>query len=166
MNVRELLFLLDLPWNNGDAEEELRQRMQAFLVKRVGVALEHYFYWPPHCAFSIDIFVDDQLLPVLKDSKSAELQITIYVSSKTSVATFRIRRRGEKPWWESDRRWTFDPTTKVFGLAHGHAQALCDEFNLQLLLPDPMMDGPLPGRFRKLDPKGPATIFTELFSEM
>jgi hypothetical protein len=32
--------------------------MQAFLVRQVGADLEHYFYWPPHCAFSADIFVD------------------------------------------------------------------------------------------------------------
>jgi hypothetical protein len=166
MNVRELQFLLDVPWKSGEAEEQLRGRMQVFLVERLGFALEHYFYWPPHCAFSIDIFVDDHLQPVLKDSGRAKRQITIYVSSKTSVATFRIRGVGEKPWWESDRRWTFDRTSKVFEFARGHAQALCDEFGLQLLLPDPSMDEPLPGRFRKLDPKGPATIFTELFSEM
>jgi hypothetical protein len=166
MNARDLLFLLDVPWKSGEAEEQLRERMQLFLVERVGVALEHYFYWPPHCAFSIDIVVDDQLQPVLKDSGRADLQIAIYVSSKTSIATFRIGRFCEKPWWESDRRWTFDRTSKVFEFAREHAQALCNEFGLQLLLPDPAMDEPLPGRFRKLDPKAPITIFTELFSEM
>jgi hypothetical protein len=166
MNVQELRVLLDLPWKSGDSEEQLRGEMQVFLVERVGIALEHYFYWPPHCAFSIDIFVDGQLQPVLKDSGNADSQVTIYVSSKAPVATFRIGRLSEKPWWESDRRWTFDRTSKVFEFARGHAQALCDEFGLQLLLPDPSMDEPLPGRFRKLDPKGPATIFTELFSEM
>lgn len=96
---------------------------------------------------------------MLKDSGRANLQVTIYVSSKTPIATFRIRRLGDKPWWESDRRWTFDHTSKVFEFARGHAQPLCDEFGLKLLLPDPSMDEPLPGRFRKLDPKGPATIF-------
>ena len=54
----------------------------------------------------------------------------------------------------------------MFEFARGHAQALCDESNRQLMLPDPSMDEPLPDRFRKLDPTVPATIFSEMFSEM
>jgi hypothetical protein len=140
--------------------------MQAFLVRQVGADLEHYFYWPPHCAFSADIFVDADTKLTHKDSPRAARQLTLFVSSRAPIATFRIRGVAEQPWWDSDRRWTFDRTTKVFRFAQRHAEALCDKFNLRLMLPDPSMDEPLQNRFRKLDPKIPATIFSELFSEM
>lgn len=140
--------------------------MQVFLAKSTGFALDDYFYWPPYCPFSVHVFVDGAAKPVTKDSSRVTHQITIYVSSRAPITTFRIRGVHEKPWWESDRRWTFDRTTKVFAFARQHSQALCDKFGVQLMEPDPAMDEPLPGRFRKLDPKIPATIFSELFSEM
>lgn len=166
MIPEEALTWIDRPWRHGNGEEQIRERMQAFLARLVRFELEHYFYWPPHCAFSIDVFLDDAAKPSAKDSPRAKHQVTIYVSSRAPIATFRIRGVHEKPWWESDRRCTFDRTTKVLEFARQHSQALCDQFGVQLMEPDPAMDEPLPGRFRKLDPKIPATIFSELFSEM
>jgi hypothetical protein len=138
--------------------------MAPFMSGRLGVRILPLGF-RPYNWYSLAIYCDTELRP-MEDHAHAEFAIHVYVSGKAATATFRIRRLGDDPWWESDRRWTFDRTTKVFEFAREHAQALCDEFGLQLMLPDPVMDEPLPGRYRKLDPNVPATLFSEMFSEM
>ena len=165
MSPRELLAYVNRNWEDGTEQEQLRQSMFDFLCRVVGANLEPYFYWPPHCTFSTDVYFDakEQLTRL---NANPSWQVTLFVSSKAPVVTFRVRRLDEAESPGSDRRWTFDPTGRVFNVARRYAQALCDEFGLQLMLPEPLMDEPLPLRFRKLDPKGAATIFSEMFSEM
>jgi hypothetical protein len=160
----DLLQWINNPERCDWPSEEERRAFERLLERRVGLAPDSMRY-SPYMGLLLHIFCDEALRP-FERAADGLFDICVCLSPKAPVVSWRIRRLGDKPWWESDRRWTFDRTSKVFEFARGHAQALCDEFGLQLLLPDPSMDEPLPGRFRKLDPKGPATIFTELFSEM
>jgi hypothetical protein len=161
---KDLLQWLDRPSRHEWPTEEELQRLEHFFKRRLGVKPSFMRYAPYMCLL-LHIYCDDKVVP-LNDFGEAKFDVCLCVSDRAPVVTWRTRRLDEKPWWDSDRRWTFDRTTRVFDFAHRNAQALCDEFDLQLMLPDPLMDKPLPGRFQKLNPKGPATLFTEMFSEM